>query len=230
MKKVLLVLLLLPFTMGYKAFAQESFTSSVNQELLQKYIEAARQHSLIQKMSDKRAEGLKTAIPITALSYLDIASVSYIYRPNGNQAVITPGSGANPYSFNGFQYGVTVTLGTFLSKPYQIKAARLNYEVAKLEADQTAITLETEVKNRYYNYVQALVQLKITAQALQDASIISESLKTKFENGTATLDAFDQARSTVNGTRISQIAAEVNLYRTRDLLEEIIGKKLTEIK
>jgi outer membrane protein TolC len=230
MKKLLLMFLLLPFSIGFKAYAQESFINSVNNDLLEKYIDAARQHSLTRKMADKKSEVLKTAIPVTALSYLDMVSVSYIYRPNGNQAVVTPGVGANPYSFNGFQYGFSLSLGSFLSKPYLIKAAKLNYDVAKLEANQLDILLETEVKNRYYNYLQAVAQLKLSSQTLQDATLISESLKTKFENGTATLDSYDLSRSSVNGAKTSQISAEVNFLKTRDALEEIIGKKLSEIK
>jgi outer membrane protein TolC len=230
MKKLLLMFLLLPFSIGFKAYAQESFINSVNNDLLEKYIDAARQHSLTRKMSDKRAQILKTAIPVTVLSYLDIANVSYIYRPNGTQAVTTPGVGANPYSFNGLQYGFSLSLGSFIAKPYLIKAAKLNYEVAKMESDQLDITLETEVKNRYYNYLQAVAQLKLSSQTLQDATLISESLKTKFENGTATLDSYDLSRSSVNGAKTSQISAEVNFLKTRDALEEIIGKKLSEIK
>jgi outer membrane protein TolC len=230
MKKLLLMFLLLPFSIGFKAYAQESFINSVNNDLLEKYIDAARQHSLTRKMSDKRAQVLKTAIPVTALSYLDIVNVSYIFRPSGNQAVVTPGVGANPYAFNGLQYGLSLSLGSFLTKPFQIKAAKINYEIAKLEESQFDITLETEVKNRYYNYLQAVAQLKLSTQTLQDAALISESLKTKFENGTATLDSYDQSRASVNGAKSGQISAEVNLLKTRDLLEEIIGKKLSEIK
>ncbi len=225
MKKLLLILLL-PFTMGYKALAQESFTSSVNSELLEKYIQAAKQYSLTRKISDKRAQSIKTVIPVTTLSYLDIAGASYIYRPNGNQA-ITP---QNPYSVNGFQFGFSLSLGSFLSKPFQIKAAKLNYEAAQLETQHIDVLLETDVKNRYYNYLQAVAQLKLSTQTLQDASLISESLKTKFENGTATLDVYDQSRNLLNAAKSGQISSEVNLFKTRDLLEEIIGKKLTEIQ
>ncbi len=222
--------LLLPFSIGFKVYAQDTFVNSVNNDLLEKYIEAAKHNNLNKRIIDKRAEGVKTAIPVAILSYLDIANLSYIYRPSGNQAVATPGVGSNPYAFNGVQYGLSLSVGAFLAKPYQIKSAKINYEIAKMESDLYGITLESEVKNRYYNYLESVAMLKISTQNLQDMTLLTESLKTKFENGTATLDAYDQSRTSLNGAKNAQISADVSFMKSRDALEEIIGKKLTEIQ
>ena len=187
----------------------------------------AKESSPKKKIALAQAESIKTAIPIANLSYLDIFNASYYYRPNEDQDAINP---QNPYSVNGFQFGVNFTLGTFLQKPYMVKKAKADYKVALLQSQDYDLTLATEVKKRYYTFIQTGSQLKISSQAAQDNKNISENLKDKFQKGEITIDAYNNSRILVSSANTSKIQAEVNYLVAKDALEEIIGQKLSEVK
>jgi len=232
MKKIAPLSLLFLAFFGFQASAQETIIGEVNYPLLQKYIEAAKEYFPRKKIFDQKVISAQTAIPINAVSYLDILNASYFYRPDNSTVITTPGSGnlTNPYSVNGFQFGVNINIGNFLQKPYMGKKAKAEYKVAKLEAQEYDNTLAIEVKKRYYNYIQQIAQLKINTQSVQDNKNVADNLKYKFEKGEISLDTYNQSRINLASATTGKIQSEVNLLVAKDALEEIIGKPLSEIK
>lgn len=226
MKKLLQITFLFLLFVTVKSNAQESILKDINYSDLQKYIDLAKINFPQMKIADAKKELVKTGIPIAQTSYFDILNASYFYRPE-NKSVLDP---VNPYNFNGFQFGVTVNLGSFLQKPFQVKRAKADFKVASLEAQQTDKTVEMEVKRRYYDYVQQISQLKIATKSAQDNKGVSESLRNKFEKGEITLDAYNQSRLNQSASESEKINAEINYLKAKDLLEEIIGVKLSEVK
>jgi outer membrane protein TolC len=226
MKKLLQITLFLLLILTVRTQAQESIFKEINYSDIQKYIELAKQNYSLKKLSDAKKEVIKTGIPMAELSYLDMFNGSYFYRPQ-SKTVLDP---VNPYNVNGFQFGVTLNLGNFLQKPFQVKRAKAEYKVAQLEGQQTDILIEMEVKSRYYDYIQQISQMKISTKRAQDNKGVSESLRNKFEKGEITLDAYNQSRLNQSASDTEKIATEVSYLKAKDLLEEIIGKKLTDIK
>lgn len=226
MKKTLLVTLLLLLLVTIKGIAQESILKEINYSDLEKYINLAKQNFTSKKIFDAKNEVVKTGIPIAQMSYLDMFNGSYFYRPNKN-TVLDP---VNPYNVNGYQFGISLSLGNFLQKPFMVKRAKAEYKVAQLEAEQNDLLLEMEVKRRYYNYLQQVSQLKIMTKSAQDNKGVSDSMRNKFEKGEITLDAYNQSRMSQSGSDSAKIEAEVNYLKAKDLLEEIIGVKLLEVK
>lgn len=208
------------------SYAQESILKDINYSDLQKYIDLAKQNYSLTKLADAKKEVVKTGIPAAQLSYLDVFTGSYFYRPDKNTVIDM----VNPYNVNGFQFGVTLNLGTFLQKPFLVKRAKAEYKVAQLEAQQTDALVEMEVKRRYYDYIQQIGLLKISTKSAQDNKNVAESLRNKFEKSEITLDAYNQSRVSQSVSDAGKITAEVNYLKAKDLLEEIIGKKLSEVK
>jgi outer membrane protein TolC len=207
--------------------AQETILTEINYGQLEKYIQLAKDSYPKRKIAQAMAESAKTAIPIANLSYLDIFNASYFYRPDQNQDALNP---TNPYTVNGFQFGVSLTLGTFLQKPFFVKKAKADYKVAQLQQQDFDLTLATEVKHRYYAYVQAGSQLKISTQAAQDNKNIAENSKYRFEKGEITLDVYNSSRTMVSTANTNKIQSEVNYLVAKDALEEIIGQKIADAK
>jgi len=212
--------------------AQESIIGDINYGLLEKYIQAAKEYYPRRKILEQKAESIKTAKAMNAVSYLDIFTASYFYRPSESSSssdpvVINP---SNPYTVNGFQYGVTLNLGNFLQKPFAGKKAKADYKVAQFEAQEYDITLGLEVKRRYYAYVQQLSQLKINTQSVQDNKNVADNLKYKFEKGEISLDIYNQSRINLATANTAKIQSEVTYLEAKDALEALIGKKLTDIK
>jgi outer membrane protein TolC len=208
------------------SFSQESIIGEIKYSDLEKYIDLAVQNYPRLKITDINVEKAKTDISMNAISYLDIFNASYFYRPNNKTAIDV----INPYAVNGFQFSVNLNLGNFLQKPLAGKKAKADYKIAKLEAEDFRLTLATEVKKRYYAYIQQINQLKIYTQSVQDNQNVADNLKNKFEKGEVALDTYNQSRINLTIASTSKIQTEVNLLSAKDALEEIIGMKLSEVK
>lgn len=206
--------------------AQNTIMSDVNYPLLDKYISLAKQNYPKMKISEGQMESLKQNISMAKVSFLELFNASYFYRPNDVATNNLPGQ---IYTVNGWQFGFTINLGTYLQKPYALKKARADYRVSGYQYEDTQLLTTTEVKRRYYAYLQSVSQLKIRTQSAQDSKNISETSRHKFERGELTLDLYNASRMLVSTTSTDQIQAEVNYLNAKDALEEIIGKKLSEV-
>jgi len=226
MKTTLKITLALLIFTSVRAFSQETIIPEIKYADLEKYIELAKQNYPKAKAASLRTENIKTGITVANLSYLDIFSASYFYRPD-NRAVLDP---VNPYNVNGVQFGIGLNLGGFLSKPFAVKRAKLDYEVAKLEEKDYQLLLANDVRTRYYDYIQQLNLLKISSQMAQDNKGVAESLRTRFEKGEITLDFYNQSRILQFSAFQAKIQAETAYLKSKDLLEQIIGVKLSDVK
>ncbi|TSJ40742.1 TolC family protein [Mucilaginibacter corticis] len=231
MKKLYPVLFLLVTLLSFKASAQETVMSEINYTFLEKCIQSAKDHYIRRKIFGLRAQDAHLNISTSTISYLDIFTASYFYRPNDKPVIAGDGlTTANPYSVNGFQFGGTINIGQYLQKPFLVKKAKYEYQIAELEAQEYDKTLATEVKTNYYNYIQQLSQLKLTNQSVQDTKSIAETTRNKFQKGEATLDVYNQSRAAEAAAESTKIQAEIAYLKAKDALEDIIGVKLTEIK
>ncbi|MBB5436386.1 outer membrane protein TolC [Pedobacter sp. AK017] len=226
MKTLLKIALFSSMFIAFGASAQQSVIGEINYNDLENYISLAKKNFPRKKMFEERVKLSKVGVTTSQLSYLDIFNASYYYRPS-DRRVIDP---INPYNVNGVQFGVNISLGSFLSKPFDVKRSKGEYKISQLEDEEYNTTLTMEVKRRYYDYILMLKQLKINTQSAQDNKSVTESLKNKFEKGEITLDAYNQSRIAQSGTDLSQIQAEVNYLKAKDLLEEMIGVKLSDVK
>ena len=206
--------------------AQESIIGDINYSTLEKYIQAAKEYYPRKKIFASSVDRAQTGVTISTVSYLDILNASYFYRPS-DRATINP---SNPYSVNGFQFGATLNLGTFLQKPAMAKRAKAELRIAKLESEEYDNTLALEVKKRYYNYIRLLNDLKIKTQTSQDNKSVVDQLRYKFEKGEAQLEVYNMARITAGDAYSNKLQAETDFLVAKDALEEIIGQKLTDIK
>ncbi|CAM4243156.1 Outer membrane efflux protein [Pedobacter westerhofensis] len=206
--------------------AQTSIMGDINYPTLEKYIALAKQNYTKIKITGAQAASTKTGIAIAQVSYLDIFQASYYYRPNDQPVV----NGTNPYTVNGWQFSLNFNLGLFLQKPFMVKKAKADYRVAQLQNEDMMLTTESEVKRRYFAYLQAISQLKIKTQGAQDSKSISETSRHKFERGELSLDLYNASRMMVSSAAADQIQSEVNYLNAKDALEEIIGQKLSDVK
>jgi outer membrane protein TolC len=225
MKKIIFLGLLLVAVFS-SSFAQESIVSQINYNQLERYIESARENYPRKRILALNTEQARNNVPMTAISFLDIFNASYIYRPDQATALNV----LNPYAVNGFQFGVSVNLGNFLQKPYEVKKAKSELKVAQLEEKEYEAVLANEVKKRYYDYVYQLNELKLKTQSAQDNKTVSDDQRYKFEKGEITLQGYNVSRISAHEANSDRIQAELEFLKAKDALEEIIGKKLEEVK
>jgi len=221
-----LTILLLLLAVNGSVFAQDDITSQINTPLLQKYIDLAKEYYPKRKMYKASELSSKAKIGVAKASYLESLNASYFYRP-GNGTILDV---ANPYSINGFQFGVNLNLGMFFRTPSLVKQAREEYNSAAYLTKEYDILLETEVKQLYFEYLQWFSDLKVRNQAYYDNKTSSDGLRYKFEKGEVSLDTYSKAKSLTSQSNSEKLTAELNMLRAKSSLEALIGKKLEEVK
>ncbi|WP_316814897.1 TolC family protein [Pedobacter nyackensis] len=223
--KNLAILIILICGCSLKLSAQESIISEIDYATLEKYIQAAKK-SPRRDVVGIKSDIAKNEVTITTLNYLEMFTAAYYYRPNDRIAIDVN----NPYTINGFQFGITTSLGALLQRPFQVKKSKMDYKIAKLEAQDYDLTLVKDVKSRYYDYILQLNQVKMNSQSAMDNKNVADNLKYKFEKGEISLDVYNQSRNNLSTSSSAKILSEVNYLKAKDALEEIIGMKLEEVK
>ena len=214
---------------GTAVYAQEFTVSKsveMDQGLLQRYIDLAKEHFPQRKILEAtraKAESVHKSVPI---GYLDIFSVAYIYRPNEALAL----SATNPFTVNGWQFTANLNLGTFFQRVSQSRQTKQDLRIAEYQAEAYETTLSNEVKKRFYELIRAKEDLRIKKQALDEYNVLAEGILYKFERGEAELIAYSTARTSVTSAQTALLLADVSVLQAQDALEEIIGRKLVEVK
>jgi len=221
-----LFILLLFVAINVRVKAQDDIASQINPPLLQKYIDLAKEYYPKRKMYKASELSAKAKIGVAKASYLESLNASYFYRPSSGTIIDVN----NPYSINGFQFGVNLNLGLFFRTPSLVKQAREEYNSASYLTKEYDILLETEVKQRYFEYLQWFSDLKVKNQAYIDNKTSSDGLRYKFEKGEVSLDVYSKAKSLTSISSSEKLQAELNMLTAKNSLEALIGKKLEEVK
>ncbi|WP_345954736.1 TolC family protein [Mucilaginibacter sp. PAMB04168] len=246
MNRLLTLVIILAFTSfaaPVSLMAQNSLVNEISEPYLEKLINTAKANYPHLKSLDNRITVAQTNVSRSKLSYLDALTFSYVYQPNTtfnlNTLAPTTTTGgttgtANTNNqtslFKGTQFGLFFNLGSYLQKPYAVKQAKQELAIANNDIQEYLITLSTQVKKRYYQYIQRVAALKLQSQASIDAENVMKDVKYKFEKGEETLDTYNKARLALTQQNQSKITAEADLFMAKADLEELLGEKLENIK
>ncbi len=161
-------------------------------------------------------------------AFWEIITASYVYQPNQN-AQVNPVSPQTSY-FKGYQAGVFLNMGTLLERPFSVKQSKEELQIAVNDRDEYLITLATEVKKRYYTFLQRQAEVKIQIKTLQDNDAVLKDIRYKFEKGEETFAVYNQAQISNSSQMMSKVAAEAALFAARADVEELLGTKIENIK
>lgn len=234
MKRQLLLFAFMVFSIG--AFAQETIIEELDNSMLQKYIQLAKTNFPRKKTFDNKVERSKSALNMAKTSWFDVFNAGYYYTPTkqtGN--FIAPGTGGTVNQtgqlvVTGFTAGVSVNLGSLLSKPSVVKMAKADHELAKLESLEYDNILANEVKSRYYDYLLAKKQLTLRTVSAQSYKTIIADAKSKYEKAEIPIETYTAARMASTESEALALTAEVAFLKAKNNLEDIIGTKLENVK
>lgn len=175
-----------------------------------------------------RIDAANTNVSKTKASWLDALTVSYIYQP-GTTQTIDPVNPSTSY-FKGLQAGVFLNVGTLVAKPFLIRQAKQEAAVISSELDEYRITITTEVKKRYYLYIQRLAELKLQIRAMTETGNSLKDFKFKFEKGEETFDSYNKVQIQYSEHQQTKVQAEASVFIAKADLEELLGTKLENVK
>lgn len=233
MKTLFTTILLLA---SFITYCQESVITELNTQLLQRYIALAKQNYPRKKTFDARVERAHANVNMAKLSYLDIFNVGYYYRPDDNSglAPVQGGGGVTPVGntqivTRGFQAGVGISLGSILSRPSAVRAAKADYKAATAENMEYDKFIENEVKARYYDYLLMKKQLQLRNLSTQTLRALLTESKLKYERAEIAIDVYTASRTAATESEATLLAAEVAYLKSKNALEELIGVTLESV-
>lgn len=224
LKKYFLTLTITIALFGGSVHAQESMMPEISYVYLEKLIATAKENYPRMNSFEGRINAAKTTVGQEQLSWLDAFSFSYIYNPNNTLSLV------NPSFFNGYQVAFNFNLSSILQKPGNVKIAKQSVKLAQYDLDEYHLTLETEVKRRYFTYIQALSNLRLQTKLSSDALNVSKDIKTRYEKSEITFEQYTLAQMSYSGALQSKIAAESSFLIAKASLEELLTKKIEEIQ
>ncbi len=203
--------------------AQESMIPELSYPFLEKLIFTAKQNYPLMKANIRRVNFANYNLQKAKLSWFDFFTLSAFYSPSTSVTLTNA-------TLTGVQIGLFINFSNIIQKPTVIRQSREELAIAQLTAEQYAITLETDVKNRYFRYMQTLSVLKVQNQNAIDIEALYKQLKFKYERGEETLENFTKVMIQNADQRQKIIDAESAVLIAKNALEELVGKKLEEIK
>lgn len=226
---ILFVVSMMALAPMQKAQAQESILSELSYLYLNKLIAVAKENHPRLKVFNSEISVAKSDLSGVKASWLEPFSFQYVTRSN-EQPNTTPVNITTADVLSGYQFGVSINPGTLLQKPSQIKKAKEQIRIAELNQEEYNLTLETEVKRRYFSYLQYKQSLLLATNALLDAQGSFNVMKLKYQKSEITFEEYNAASTALNQATQNKIQAEVNLLTSKANLEELTVKKLEEIK
>lgn len=203
--------------------AQESMIPELSYPFLEKLIFSAKQNYPLMAANLRRINFANYNVKKAKLSWFDFFTLSAFYSPSTSVTLTNA-------TLTGIQIGIFINFSNIIQKPTLIKQSREELAIAQLTADQYAITLETDVKNRYFRYMQTLTVLRVQNQNAIDIDALFKQIKFKFERGEETLENFTKLMIQNADQKQKIIDAESAILIAKTNLEELVGKKLEEIK
>jgi len=156
-------------------------------------------------------------------SWLNTINLTAQYIPQSN----TSGDETDLYPTAGI--GVVINIGTIFNTPSRIKQAEFEVKIAEANVNNQKNYIRAEVSRRYYYYKENLNLLRVHLQAYDDALIIKNKLKYKFENGEVNLEEYTRALTFSTDSMENLAKTKGKVFRSKKSLEEILGQQLERL-
>jgi outer membrane protein TolC len=150
------------------------------------------------------------------------------FNMNYNEFSFAKNTTTTAYVYPRYNLGVTVPLGTLLSRT-AVKSAKENIEIGKDNTELIKRNLREQVLTAYKQYVAYTQLIAIQSELANDVKTQLVQIEEKFRNGTASLDVYNTAQKNNN----IESAALVDLKLQQELkkleIEKLIGVKLETV-
>jgi outer membrane protein TolC len=196
----------------------------ISYDFLEKLIAVARTNYPRSAAYENRVQLAEKGIKKARLSYFDIISFSYVLSPFNRTPAL------NPNLLTGYQFGFFANVGGLLQKPTIIRQARDELKIIEKEKEVYELSLEADVKRRYFEYVKVRALYRVVAQSVLDSQSMMEDIKYRFERGEITFETYNQALLDKTNRLQTKISFAGDVLIAKSSLEELLGKKLEEVQ
>lgn len=214
-------LLLLFGALSLSSFGQRS---NVKDSLIEeKLVELALNGPAV-KISEHQSKVNEYQLKRAKDTWLNLLTISGNY----NEQTFAKNNNPVGYVYPKFFFGVTIPLGTILSRT-DVKAAREGIEMGKWRQEELKRSIRAEIIGKYKQYKTQTELVNIQSELLNDVETELEESEEKFKAGKITIEAYNAAQKGRNDerARLINLKLQQDLYRLE--IEKMIGVNLDTV-
>lgn len=129
----------------------------------------------------------------------------------------------NANNFPRYNFGLTLNLGSLLTRGIEVDIAEENLNIEDLNKNQDKVKIRSEVYATYNAYLQSIKILKIVTKQEQTTKDIYDLMTTRFKSGSIDVDKFNQSANEYNRSLEQLIIAQEKVNTSQMELEALIG-------
>lgn len=159
-------------------------------------------------------------------SWLNLLTLSTSYNDQTfSKSVNTPNTA---YVYPKYFFGINIPLGLIVSNGTDVKITKESEQIAKGQQYELAKTIRASVLSNYKQYKANSKLLALQNQVVDDEQANFLQVEQNFKDGTATLDAYNEASKKYNGEQVKVIGLQLQQDLIKVELERLIGMKLED--
>jgi len=129
-----------------------------------------------------------------------------------------------------YNFGVTVTLGTFFTTPYTIKKSREALVISQANVNNQKLMVRNAVLKLYNEYLMRERVLKLRSQALLDNETAHKLAEQRFRRGEITFETYSTSQTAYNDAMVAHLEAERDFKNAKLDIEQWIGMRLEDVR
>lgn len=149
---------------------------------------------------------------------------------NLNEYTINPNpDGVSNNFFPRYNFGVRISLGTFVTTPMHVRSTQLRLENAELEVNEQKLMVRSEVLSSLEKVKQFYKFLKLREQITEDLLMMYKDAEKKFSTGEIDIDKYRISVQSYYAQAEKVVEAEANFNAAKISLEGLVGVSLSDI-
>ncbi len=129
-----------------------------------------------------------------------------------------------------YNFGITFTLGTFFTIPYDIRKSREELIVAEANVNTQKLTVRNTVLRLYNEYVMLEKLFNLQSQTLLDNETSHKLTEQQFRRGEIVFETYSTSLASYNEAVKAQLMAERDFRNAKLDLEQWIGMRLEDVR
>ena len=160
-------------------------------------------------------------------SWFDLLTISSQFNDQSFKHA-TPNSNV-AYIYPKYFYGITIPIGTIISKGGQVKSAREEVRIAEDHQMEAALKLRTDVLSKYKSWRVSNTLVLLQRQVADDVHAAFLQVEKRFNDGTVTIEAYSEASRAYTTEMTKQLTYQLQADTQKLEIEQIIGVRLESV-
>ncbi|HEY4109291.1 TolC family protein [Puia sp.] len=133
------------------------------------------------------------------------------------------------YIYPKYFYGITIPIGTIVSKGGQVKAAKEEVKIAEDNQIDLALKLRTDVLSKYKNWRVSNSLVLLERQVADDIHAAFLQMEKRFNDGSVTIEAYSESSRSysMEMTKLLNYQLQADLQKLE--IEQVIGVRLESV-